>query len=105
MEFSLVQYKILPKKREMWLNWCDELKEAKAEIIDGLKERGVLIEACFSDVSGENIFIFIASDDLEKTTSISNSSNQKIIQKRRSIHKYTLEFVGVLSQMYNLSVD
>ena len=48
---KLVKFKFKPEAKEIWLDWSEELKRRKEEVIATLKNEGVVSESCFIGAS------------------------------------------------------
>ena len=46
-QVKLVKLKLKEGNEKVWLDWCDELKQRKDEVMQTLRHEGVVSESCF----------------------------------------------------------
>lgn len=63
---KLVKLRFKPGQRQAWLDWSEELKSRRDEVLATLQNEGVVSEACFMSDDGESVFYFLEAEDLEK---------------------------------------
>jgi hypothetical protein len=86
---KLVKFKIKEGKQQTWLDWAEELKNRKTEVITTLKDEGVSSETNFMSKDGSIIYYLMESDDFEKVKNVANASEHSIDiehrQKKESV--------------------
>ena len=82
-EISLFRYPIQEGKKEIWLNWCDQVTKRKDEVLATLREEGMLTEACFIDSEEKHVYIFVRSNDLSKAFKAGQTSSHKIDKEHK----------------------
>ncbi|MSO20093.1 MAG: hypothetical protein EXQ56_06450 [Acidobacteria bacterium] len=87
----LVQMKFQPDKKQIWLDWCEQLENRSEEVIQALKNEGVITEACFLSEDGNSILYFMEISDLEKEKAAVKSSTFKIDSDHRDAKLQSLE--------------
>ena len=96
----LVQMKFQPEKKQVWLDWCEQLKNRSEEVIETLKSEGVRTEACFLSEDGNSIFYFMEVSDLEKEKAAVESSTFQIDKDHREARLQSLERGHVLTTLF-----
>ena len=100
-EVLLGKLRCKPNKKQVWLDWCKELKRRKNEAIATLKNAGVFSEACFISNDGKFVYYFLEAKDVEKAMKIGKKSKHPIDKKTQKIMKASLEFVEFFKPLYN----
>jgi hypothetical protein len=77
-QVKLIKVKFKPGGKEIWLDWAEELKRRKDEVIATLKNEGVVSEACFISEDGEYVYYFMEGEDLKKAREASLVSSHPI---------------------------
>ena len=75
---KLIKLKFKEGNKETWLNWCEQLKHRKPEVIETLKNEGILSESCFLSEDEQCIYYFMEAEDFEKAKAAVNKGNFKI---------------------------
>ena len=99
-QVRLVKLKFKPGKKQIWLDWCEQLKKRADEVIETLKNEGTLSEACFISQDGESIYYFIEMEDLEKAGQAFKNSSYKIDKDHREAREASLEKVEELNPLF-----
>ena len=87
----LVEMKFQPDKKQIWLDWCEQLKSRSEEVVQTLQNEGVITEACFLSEDGNSIFYFMEVSDLEKEKAAVKSSMFKIDSDHREAKMQSLK--------------
>ncbi len=100
-EVRLVKLKIKEGKIQKWLEWCEELKRRSNEVLETLKNEGMILEACFLSEDENSVYYFMESDNFEKAHEAYGNSTFPIDKEHSAIQKETLESVANLKVLFN----
>jgi len=100
-QVRLVKLKFKPGGKQIWLNWCEELKRKTDEVMESLPERRNLSESCFVSQDGESLFYFMEAEDLERAKQAVQTSTLKIDVEHREARLASLDFVEELSPLFH----
>jgi hypothetical protein len=103
-QVELVRLRIKQGQREAWLEWCDELKRRKNEVLETLRNEGVISEACFFSDDGESVFYFIEAENLETAHATGRRSVLPIDKQHRLISESSLEKGERMKTLFNFHV-
>lgn len=98
---KLAHFKFKPGAKQTWLDWSEELKRRKDEVIATLKNEGVVSESCFISEDGESIYYFMEAEDFEKARSAVASSPHPIDADHKAARSGSLEFIGQLECLFH----
>lgn len=90
-QVRLIKLKFKPGKKQVWLDWCEELKRRTDEVMATLKDEGMLSEAVFISQDGETIYYFIEAKDMSKAKEAYQKSAHAIDQEHRDTIRTSLE--------------
>jgi len=96
----LVKLKFKAGRKQIWLDWCEQLKKRTDEVIETLKNEGTLSEACFISRDGEDLYYYAEVEDVERARQAFRSSTYKIDQEHRQAQGASLEKVEELSPVF-----
>jgi len=68
-QVKLVKLKLKKGNEKAWFDWCKELKKRKNEVIETLKNEGVLSESCFLSEDEKCIYYFMEAKHFDKAKS------------------------------------
>ncbi|MEK7072993.1 MAG: DUF6176 family protein [Patescibacteria group bacterium] len=91
---TLVKFKFKPGQKQAWLDWSEELKRRREEVIVTLKNEGVLSESCYISEDGEYVYYLMEVEDLEKALQVFAASNHPIDNDHRKVLDSSLERVA-----------
>jgi L-rhamnose mutarotase len=97
----LVKLKIKEGKKQKWIEWCEEDKRRSYEVLETLKNEGMISEACFLSEDENFVYYFMESDNFEKVSEAYRNSTFPIDKEHEAISKETLEFVANLKVLFN----
>ena len=74
-EVYLVKHKLRPVTgKKEWMDWSEELKKRKEEVLSTLRQEGVHLEACFLSEDEESVYYFMEVEDLKKAYEVFEKS-------------------------------
>ena len=100
-QVKLVKLKLKEGNEQIWLDWCEELKQRKNEVIETLKNEGVLSESCFLSEDEKCIYYFMEAENFEKAKSSVEKSNFKIDAEHKKKRALSLEKVAQLKELFH----
>jgi hypothetical protein len=100
-QVKLVKFKIKEGKKELWFDWCEELKRRKDEVLETLKNETVVSEACFLSENGTHVYYFIETKDIEKSQSAVKNSTFKIDAEHKEKRIASLDKIGQLEELFH----
>ncbi len=100
-QVDLVRFEVKPGQRKAWLSWCGELRRREKEVIETLKNEGVVSEACFLSNDGKSVYYFIEAADLETAKATGRRSDLSIDMKHRVMRESTLHPVERMKILFN----
>ncbi len=65
-EVVLRKFRFQRDKKHEWLDWCQELTRRRVEVLETLRNEGVLMEACFLSPEEDSVYYFLEVEDFEK---------------------------------------
>jgi hypothetical protein len=104
-EVQLVRLRFKPDGKRVWLDWAEELKRRRAEVIATLRNEGVRSEACFLSKDGESVFYFMESADSAKVTSAFDTSKLPIDAEHKAKLRSSLEIVEAMTPLFGFQND
>ena len=100
-QVSLYKFAFKPNAKQAWLNWSEELKRRKDEVLATLKDEGVVSEACFISPDGEHVYYFMEAEDFEKVKNAATQSTHPIDAEHKTVRLNSLEFVAKLDCLFH----
>ena len=100
-EVILAKYKVKVNKKHIWVNWCNELKKRKDEVLETLRAEKVYSESCFISQDGETVYIFMEASDIKIAQEIGKNSKFSIDESHKQTRLLSLEFVEVLTELFH----
>lgn len=100
-EVKLVKFRFKSGKKKIWLDWSEELKRRKDEVIATLKNEGVLSESCFISEDGEEVYYFMEAEDFEKAKKAIEKSTRPIDEDHKKAREASLEKIEVLKSLFH----
>lgn len=98
---KLVKFRFKPNSKQFWLDWSAELERRRQEVIATLKSEGVVSESCFISETGEELYYFMESEDLEKARVAASQSTHLIDVEHKEAKEKSLEFVAKLEPLFH----
>lgn len=98
---KLVKFKFKPGARQIWLDWSEELKSRKDEVIATLKNEGVVSESCFISEDGEYVYYFMEADDFEKVRKAVTENPHPIDADHKKAREGSLEIAAKLECLFH----
>ena len=98
---KLVKFKFKPNGKQIWLDWAAELKRRQVEVIETLKNEGVVSESCFLSEDGESVYYFMESEDFDKVKKAVHESTYIIDAEHKQNRQSSLEFVAELECLFH----
>lgn len=99
---TLVHFIFKPDKKQAWLDWSCELLRRREEVIETLKEEGVLSESCFISEDGESIFYFMEAEDIEKVHRVFADSIHDIDLDHKKVMGESLVRISQLKCLFHI---
>ena len=99
-EVKLVKVRFKEGKKQIWLDWCEELKKRSAEVLETLKNEGVILEACFLSEDEQCVYYFMEADDFKKATAAVKKNTFPIDKEHRKKREMSLELVAELECLF-----
>lgn len=99
-QVRLVKLKFKPGKKQIWRDWCEQLKQRVNEVVETLKNEGTLAEACFVSQDGESVYYFMEVEDLAKTKKAFKNSAYKIDKDHREAIIASLEKIEEMNTLF-----
>ena len=96
-QVKLVKLKLVEGKKKVWLDWCEELKARKKEVIETLKAEKVLSESCFISDDGEYIYYFMEAENFDHK----NDKHFPIDDDHKEKRTVSLEKVAQLKELFH----
>ena len=100
-EAKLVKFKFKPGAKRIWLDWSEELKRRKEEVIATLVNEGVVSESCFISEDGEYVYYFMESEDFEKVRKAVTENPHPIDADHKKNRESSLELVARLECLFH----
>jgi len=100
MSAKLVKFIFTQGQKQAWLDWSKELQRRKDEVIQTLKNEGVISEACFISEDGESVYYYMEAADFEKVKKSVQESPFPIDLEHKEICGASLEFVEELKPLF-----
>ncbi len=100
---KLYKFAFQTNKKQTWLDWCEELKKRKEEVIETLKHEGVLSESCFIAADGLSIYYFMEAEDFAKAKEAVKKSTFKIDRDHKTARQSSIEFVEELECLFHFN--
>ena len=100
-QVKLVKLKLKEGNEQIWLDSCEKLKQRKNEVIETLKNEGVLSESCFLSEDEKCVYYFMEAENFEKAKSAVEKSNFKIDAEHKEKRTLSLEKVAQLKELFH----
>ena len=100
-EVLLLKFKIKPEKKKIWLDWCNESKRRKEEVLATLRLEGMYTESCFLSQDGNYVYHFMEAKDLKQAQEIYKKSESEIDIKYKEKQQLSLEYVETLTELFH----
>jgi L-rhamnose mutarotase len=98
---TLVKLRIKPGGKQIWLDWSEELKRRRAEVVATLRSENVASESCFMSEDGEYVFYFMEAEDLEAARRAVAEHPHPIDVEHKEARRSSLEFVAELKCLFH----
>lgn len=98
---KLIKFKFKPNTKQIWLDWSEELKRRKEEVIATLKNEGVVSESCFLSEDGEYVYYFMEAEDFEKAKNAVLINSHPIDVDHKKARENSLELVAKLECLFH----
>lgn len=105
MQVQLMKLKFKEGGKNIWLDWSEELKRRKEEVIKTLKNEGVISEACFISKNGEDVFYFLEAKDIKRAEEVFSKSNGALDIEHKKKSSSSLEFIEKLDILFHFEVE
>jgi Family of unknown function (DUF6176) len=100
-QVELVRLRLKQGQKETWLKWCDELKRRKKEVLETLRNEGIISEACFLSHDGESVYYFIEAESLETAHVTGRRSALPIDKQHRLVSESSLVGAERMRTLFN----
>ena len=100
-QVKLVKLELKEGNKQVWLDWCEELKQRKDEVIETLKNEGVLSESCFLSEDERCVYFFMEAESFEKAKIAVEQSNFQIDSEHQKKRALCLTKVAQLKELFH----
>lgn len=100
-QVRLAKFRFAPHGKQRWLDWCDEVKRRSGEVMETLRNEGVVTEACFLSVSEDAVYYFIEVEDFNRAQRAVEQSPYAIDREHIQVKAATLEAVEQLTCLFH----
>lgn len=100
-QVKLFKLKLKKGNEHLWLDWCEELKSREPEVIETLKNEGVVSESCFLSEDEKCVYYFMEAQDFEYAKQAVQNSHFKIDAEHRKRRELSLEIVAELKELFH----
>lgn len=90
-QVQLIKIQLKEGKEHLWLDWCEELKQREAEVIETLENEGVLSESCFVSENEKCIYYFMEAESFDQVADAALKSIFKIDADHKAVKIQCLE--------------
>lgn len=98
---KLSKFRFKPDAKHVWMDWTEELKRRRDEVIETLKNEGVVSESCFISNDGEYVYYFMEAEDFEKARNASLTSSFPIDVDHKVAFRGSLELVEHMDCLFH----
>jgi L-rhamnose mutarotase len=98
---KLIKFKFKPGAKQIWLDWSEELKQRKNEVIATLKNEGVVSESCFISEDGKYVYYFMEAEDFEKAKNAVLNNPHPIDVDHKKAGESSIELVAKLECLFH----
>lgn len=102
---QLVRMRFKPDGKRQWIDWADELKRRRSEVVQTLRNEGVRSEACFLGKDGESLYLFMESADAAKAMAAFSASKLPIDAEHKRKLNACLEIVEAMTPLFSFQND
>lgn len=99
-EVALGKFRIKPDRKQEWIKWCEELNRRRDEVLETLRNEGVLVEACFLSPDEDCIYYFMEAENFEKARKAYRASPYPIDEEHRRHRRASMEEVEELRCLF-----
>ncbi|MBI4479188.1 MAG: hypothetical protein HY651_04110 [Acidobacteria bacterium] len=100
-QVRLVKLKFKAGGKQIWLDWCEQLKNRSDEVMETLRSERTLSESCFVSQDGGSLYYFLEAEDLEHAKKAFHGSTFNIDREHREARLASLEFVEELTPVFH----
>lgn len=98
---KLVKFEIKEGMGKTWKDWGAELKRREEEVIETLKDEGVVSESCFISGDGKSVYYFMEAADFEKVKNVAGISTHPIDAEHKQKRIESLKFAEELDVLFH----
>lgn len=98
---KLAKFRFKSIQKQAWLNWAEELKRRRDEVVATLQNEGVVSESCFISEDGESVYYFMEAEDFERAKGAASNSIHPIDSDHKKARADSLEFVAELDCLFH----
>ena len=99
-EVMLRKFRFKRDKKQEWMDWCRELTRRQDEVLETLRNEGVLMEACFLAPDEESVYYFLEVEDFEKALKAYDASPYPLDEEHRRHKGASMEEVAKLRCLF-----
>ncbi len=99
-EVALRKFRFKPDKKQEWMDWCRELNRRREEVLETLRNEGVVVEACFLSPNEDCIYYFMAAESFDKAHTAFATSQYPIDEEHRRHRRASVEEVETLRCLF-----
>jgi len=97
----LAKFRFKPEGQPRWLDWCEELTRRSGEVLETLRNEGVVAEACFLSASDNAVYDFIAAEDFDRAERAVQRSPYAIDRQHIEVKAAALDAVEQLPCLFH----
>lgn len=103
-EVKLVKLRLKEGNEHIWFEWCEELKQRRGEVMETLRNEGVLSESCFLSEDEKCVYYFMEAESFEKAKATVEKSTFRIDTEHGEKRALSLEKSEQLSELFHFEV-
>ena len=100
-EIELRKFRFKPGKKQEWIDWSGELNRRRDEVLETLRNEGVLMEACFLSHDDDCIYYFIVAESFDKARAAFSTSKYPIDKEHGRHKRASVEEVEKLKCLFH----
>ncbi len=100
-QIELRKFRFKSGKKQEWIDWSGEMNRRREEVLQTLRNEGVLLEACFLSLEEDCIYYLIAAESFDKARAAFETSRYPIDEEHRRHKGGSVEEVGKLRCLFH----
>jgi hypothetical protein len=99
-EARLLKFRFKPGGKKKWLEWSEEMKRRSREVLETLRNEGVIAEACFLSPEEDAVYYFVGAEDLERGEKAFSVSPYPIDREHMQVKSAALQQIAGLKCLF-----